>query len=69
MSRINCPRCTLQMPGWMIQEDGYTHCVMCGYVQNDESYRGTGLIEVVKKGIILQRQKVALRRWKGDEIV
>jgi hypothetical protein len=52
------------MPGWIIQEDGYTHCVMCGYVQKDEHYRGTGLIEVVKKGIILQEQKAALRRWK-----
>jgi hypothetical protein len=54
------------MPGWMIQEDGYTHCVMCGYVQNDESYRGTGLIEVVKKDIILQRQQAALRHQKGE---
>jgi len=64
MGRINCPRCTVQMPGWLIQEDGYTHCVMCGYVQKDVQYRGTGLIEVVKKGIIFQGQKAALRSGK-----
>jgi len=30
---------------------------MCGYVLKDEDSRMTGLIEVVQKGILFQRQK------------
>jgi len=45
------------MPGWLIHEDGYTHCIMCGYVLKDGDSRMTGLIEVVQKGVLFQRQK------------
>ena len=68
MNRIICPRCTVQTPGWLIHESGYTHCVMCGYVLEDETYISTGLIGVVQKGVIFQTQKAALRRSKGIKI-
>jgi ribosomal protein S27AE len=62
-NRIKCPRCTLQMAGWLIHEDGYTHCVMCGYVLKDEDSLMTGLVEVVRekaannKGIMTTKRR------------
>jgi len=32
---------------------------MCGYVLKDEDSQMTGLIEVVQKGVLFQRQKTA----------
>jgi len=40
MSRINCPRCTLQMPGWMISGGWFTTLRYVWLCSNDESYRG-----------------------------
>ena len=68
MNRIICPRCTVQTPGWLIHESGYTHCVMCGYVLEDETCINSGLISVVQKGVIFQAQKAAIRRAKGIKI-
>jgi len=67
INRVNCPRCTGQTTGWLIHENGYTHCVMCGYVLQDETSVGVRLIDVVQRGVTFQHQ-VALKRLKGTKI-
>jgi len=68
VNRIICPRCTVQNAGWLIRENGYTHCVMCGYVLEDETRIGVRLIDVVKKGVAFQKQQAVLKRLKGTKI-
>ncbi len=36
-----CPRCACQVGGWMVNENGYVHCILCGFVSYDPGYRGT----------------------------
>ena len=43
-----CPRCSVQIRGWLINEAGYIHCVSCGAVISDPGMKGTsfkGLLE------------------------
>jgi len=40
-SRRVCPRCACQVGGWMVNENGYVHCILCGFVSYDPGYRGT----------------------------
>ena len=68
VNRIICPRCTVQNAGWLIRENGYTHCVMCGYVLEDETRVETRLIDVVQRGVAFQHQQAARKHLKGTII-
>jgi len=59
-----CPRCH----GWLIVEDGFIHCLACGYVAQDEQLVQTGFLSIVKRGELYQRQLAAIENWKSGEI-
>jgi len=33
-----CPRCSVQVPGWIINERGFVSCLSCGFVLSDPGY-------------------------------
>jgi hypothetical protein len=44
-----CPRCSLQIPGWPIYQDGMVSCLHCGFVLRDDGYRHTDFSGLLKR--------------------
>ena len=64
-----CPRCSHDIPGWLINESGYVHCASCGLVVRDPGFVGADF-----KGLFANFEKKpsppeSVAKWHPDKIV
>jgi hypothetical protein len=62
-----CPRCSVQVPGWVVNESGFRSCVSCGFVLQDPGYVGCDFSGLFKQfeGKVIPSE--TLPKWETDK--
>ncbi len=61
-----CPRCSVEVSGWIINEAGFVSCLSCGFVLQDPGYKSESFEGVFKEfeGKVIPSESAA--KWEFD---